>query len=101
MRKTVRRIAGSVSSSTPDPVDARLGALMRQRRRYVGLSREGLASHLGLTKREIKRYEAGHLHFGMDMVALLRIALKVRIGFFADPITPIVRKLGVARHGQL
>lgn len=99
MRKTVRRDAGSISSKSPHPVDARLGALMRQRRRHVGLSRKGLASQLGLTRHEIRQYETGHLHFGMDMVALLRIALKVRIGFFADPITPMVRKLGVARHG--
>lgn len=100
MRKSVRRDAGSISSHSRDPVNVRLGTLMRERRRYVGLSREGLATQLGLTKSEIKQYEAGQLHFGMDLVALLRIALKVRIGFFADPITPMVRKLGVARHGQ-
>ncbi|CAM3276370.1 helix-turn-helix domain-containing protein [Asticcacaulis taihuensis] len=100
MRKTVRRDAGSISSNVPNPVDARLGALMRDRRRHVGLSRKGLAAQLGLSGREVRQYEAGHLHFGMDMVALLRIALRVRIGFFADPITPLVRKMGVARHAR-
>src|SRR5690242_10207480 len=100
MRKTVCRPAGSISLNDKSPADVLLGKLMRERRKRIGFSRKGLGAQLGLSKDEIRRYEAGELHFGMDMVALLRLALKVRIGFFADPISPIVRKVGVLRHGQ-
>lgn len=97
MTSTVRRVAGSISQSDQITVDATRGKLMRQRRKYIGLSRKGLAKNLGLTRRDIKQYERGKIHFGVDMVVLLRLALKVRIGFFADPITPIARKAGVRR----
>jgi transcriptional regulator with XRE-family HTH domain len=100
MRKTVRRNTGSTSNSDTRPADALLGKLMRERRRFVGFSRKGLAAALGMSKKDVGRYEAGRLYFGLDMVTLLRLALKVRIGFFADPVTPIARKVGVMRDGQ-
>ncbi len=100
MRKTVRRDTGSISTNDRSPVDTLLGKLMRERREYVGFSRKGLAKRLGLTKREIKQYEAGKIYFGVDIIALLRLALKVRVGFFVDPISPIVRKSGVARYAK-
>jgi transcriptional regulator with XRE-family HTH domain len=100
MRKTVRRDTGSISTNDRSPVDTILGKLMRERREYVGFSRKGLARKLGLTKRAIKQYEDGDIYFGMDVIALLRLALKVRVGYFADPISPVARKVGVQHHGQ-
>lgn len=97
MRNTVRRTAGSVPPTDQITADVVLGRLMRDRRKCVGLSRKGLAKLIGITKQEIKDYEHGRLHFGLDVVILLRLALKVRIGFFSDPVTPIARKLGIVR----
>ncbi len=47
VRKAVHRKAGtSVEIAGPNPVDVRLGQLMRERRKYIGLSRKGLAAQL-------------------------------------------------------
>lgn len=99
MRKTVCRQNGHSSSDPRNPADILLGQLMRQRRQFIGLSRKGVATQLGLTKQDIRAYEDGRRHFSADVLTLLRIILKVKIGFFIDPLTPIVRKQGVARHG--
>lgn len=98
MRKTFCQQAGHSSSDPRNPADVLLGQLMRERRRFVGFSRKGLAAQLGLSKKDVKAYENGQRHFGADIVALLRIILKVKIGFFIDPLTPVVRKQGVKRH---
>lgn len=99
MRKTTCRQDGYSSKDPRNPADVLLGQLMRDRRQYIGLSRKGVAAQLGLTKQDIRAYEDGRRHFGADVLTLLRIVLKVKIGFFIDPLTPIVRKQGVARHG--
>ncbi|WKL57645.1 helix-turn-helix domain-containing protein [Asticcacaulis sp. ZE23SCel15] len=99
MRKMVNQTTRTPVTHPRNPADVLLGQLMQERRKFVGFSRKGLAAQLGLTKQDIKAYEHGERHFGADTIALLRIVLKVKIGFFIDPLTPIVRKQGVARHG--
>jgi transcriptional regulator with XRE-family HTH domain len=59
------------------PVDIRLGELMRQRRKHLGLTKSGLAAQLALTKDDIRKYERGEIPFRADMLAVLPIALSV------------------------
>jgi len=98
VRKVVHRTAGAfVTANDRNPVDVRLGELMKQRRKHLGLTRKGLAAQLAMTKADIRKYEAGDIRFGADMLAVLPIALKVRVPFFIDPISAMVRKDGVVR----
>ncbi len=98
VRKVVHRASGAfVAADDRNPVDIRLGELMKARRKHLGLTRRGLAAQLAMTKAEIRKYEGGDIRFGADMLAVLPIALKVRVPFFIDPITGMVRKAGVVR----
>lgn len=99
MRRAVRRPTGvDATNSNSNVVNERLGEIMRERRRQIGLSRQGLADQLAMTKADIRRYEKGLIPFGADMLVAMRIALMVRMGFLTDPITSLVRKTGVSRH---
>jgi len=49
----VRALAGS------HPVDAHVGARMRQRRTLLGMSQEKLGTAVGLTFQQIQKYERG------------------------------------------
>jgi transcriptional regulator with XRE-family HTH domain len=101
IRKVVRPTAGAcIPETNRNPVDLCLGELMKQRRKHLGFTRSGLAAQLAMTKSDIRKYERGEIPFGADMLAVLPIALKVRTPFFTDPISRLVRRSGVARHGH-
>ena len=96
--RVVRPTAGAcVFNNQLNPVDIRLGELMKQRRKHLGLTKTGLAAQLNLTKDDIRKYERGEIAFRADMLAVLPIALRVRVPFFIDPISGMVRKGGVVR----
>ena len=98
VRKVVHRPAGAcVTIAGRNAVDIRLGELMKQRRKHLGLTKSGLAAQLALTKDDIRKYERGEIPFRADMLAVLPIALRVRVPFFIDPISGMVRKGGVVR----
>ena len=101
-RKVVRPTAGAnVTADGRNPVNIRLGELMKQRRKHLGLTRKGLAAQLAMTKGDIRNYENGEIPFGADMLVVLPIALKVRVPFFTDQIASLVRSRGVARYGRI
>lgn len=98
IRSVVRPTAGAcVMINGRHPVDVRLGELMKQRRKHLGLTKSGLAAQLALTKDDIRKFERGEIPFRADMLAVLPIALRVRVPFFIDPISGMVRKGGVVR----
>jgi transcriptional regulator with XRE-family HTH domain len=41
------------------PLDARLGATLRQRRTALGMSQDAVARKLGVTYQQVQKYEAG------------------------------------------
>jgi len=49
----------TATSSTPHPVDRHVGALIRAKRRTLGISQSDLASALGVTFQQIQKYERG------------------------------------------
>jgi transcriptional regulator with XRE-family HTH domain len=46
-------------TSTPDPIDVEVGARIRARRKYFGMSQSRLADALDLTFQQIQKYERG------------------------------------------
>lgn len=44
---------------TPNPIDLHVGARVRSRRKFLGVSQERLANALGLTFQQVQKYERG------------------------------------------
>jgi transcriptional regulator with XRE-family HTH domain len=66
----------------PDPVDIHVGAVIRTRRKALGLSRECLAVALGVTAQQIKNYETAASRISASKLFLAAKALDVRVSYF-------------------
>jgi transcriptional regulator with XRE-family HTH domain len=49
----------NISGQDPHPVDRHVGAMIRARRKAMGMSQVDLAGHLGLTFQQVQKYERG------------------------------------------
>jgi len=59
----------------PDPIDVAVGARIRIRRRWLGLSQTQLATALGITFQQVQKYERGTNRVSASM--LVKIAAKL------------------------
>ena len=66
----------STSVDGPDPVDIAVGARIRIRRRWLGLSQTELADALGITFQQVQKYEHGRNRVAASM--LVRAAAKLQ-----------------------
>lgn len=67
------------------PVDASVGAQVRQFRRQRGMTQTELGDILGLTFQQIQKYERGTNRISASKLAMLAEALNVHVGaFFED-----------------
>jgi transcriptional regulator with XRE-family HTH domain len=62
-------------NSGPDPIDVAVGARVRIRRRWLGLSQTQLAKALGITFQQVQKYERGANRVSASM--LVKIAAKL------------------------
>ena len=65
-----------VSSAGPDPIDVAVGARIRNRRLWLGLSQTQLADALGVTFQQVQKYERGANRVSASM--LVKSAVKRR-----------------------
>lgn len=77
-----------------NPVDVHVGARIRERRRELGLSQQGLADHLGLTFQQIQKYERGANRVSASVLWNTSGRLGVSVAYFfqglptyGDPIS--------------
>ncbi|MGA0603817.1 helix-turn-helix domain-containing protein [Caulobacter sp. KR2-114] len=54
--------------SAPDPIDVSVGARIRIRRRWLGLSQTQLATGLGITFQQVQKYEKGANRISASML---------------------------------
>ena len=59
----------------PDPIDGVVGARIRLRRKFVGLSQQALGEALGITFQQVQKYERGSNRVSASM--LVKIARKL------------------------
>ena len=52
-------MADGAAPSAPNPIDLHVGARVRMRRKFLGVSQERLAQALGLTFQQVQKYERG------------------------------------------
>ena len=74
---------------TPNPIDVRVGARLRLRRRMLGLSQEKLGEAIGLTFQQVQKYERGTNRIGASRLHELSRVLDVPVSFFFDDTDPV------------
>ena len=83
---------GGHEARKPTDADRFVGQQLRQGRREMGLTQDGLAQLLGVTFQQIQKYEAGHSRMSAGRLREVAIALKKPISYFYEPFEPIGKK---------
>ena len=81
-----------------NPVDLHVGALIRMRRKTMGLSQERLAESLSLTFQQVQKYERGANRVSASKLYEIARSLRSPINYFFDGLADTVDPLpeGVA-----
>ncbi len=74
----------------PSPVDVHVGARVRQRRAYLGMSQTTLGDAIGLTFQQVQKYEKGTNRMGASRLFDLSRVLDVPIDYFFDDMPAAV-----------
>jgi transcriptional regulator with XRE-family HTH domain len=87
-------------NSTPDPIDVDVGARIRARRVFLGLSQTKLADALGLTFQQVQKYERGDNRVAASTLVRVAAALGVSVAALvgedgARTETPVFRHLAM------
>lgn len=64
---------------TPDPIDIAVGARIRIRRRWLGLSQTQLANSIGITFQQVQKYEKGSNRVSASMLVKIAKALETSV----------------------
>lgn len=100
-------LAGPVHRA--DPVDVHVGARLRSRRRFLGLSQTALATQLGITFQQVQKYERGANRISASKLVACAKALEVPTAWFfaeidggpAEPNDVDRRRADVAQHHEV
>ena len=69
---------------SPNPIDLHVGARVRMRRKFLGLSQEALAETLQLTFQQVQKYERGANRISASKLYDIARTLKVPIQYLFD-----------------
>lgn len=72
----------TVSRRAANPLDVAIGARLRVRRRAVGLSQQKLAERLGVTFRQVQKYERGANRVAGSTLIVMAQALDTPASYF-------------------
>ena len=81
------------------PVDAHVGARLRQRRTLLGMNQTKLGSSIGLTFQQVQKYEKGANRISASRLFNLSWVLDVPIQFFFDDMPNAVATSSPAQGG--
>ena len=68
----------------PNPVDLHVGGRVRMRRKFLGMSQEGLGDHLDLTFQQVQKYERGSNRISASKLYEIAKALKAPVPYFFE-----------------
>ena len=82
----MRKIRSGCGCGTgkPHPVDVHVGARVRMRRAFLGMSQTTLGEAIGLSFQQVQKYERGTNRIGSSRLFDLARVLGVPIGFFFE-----------------
>jgi transcriptional regulator with XRE-family HTH domain len=69
---------------SPNPVDLHVGARVRMRRKFLGMSQEGLAETIDLTFQQVQKYERGSNRISASKLYEIARALKAPVAYFFE-----------------
>ena len=72
---------------SPEEVDIHVGARIRMRRRFLGLTQQQLAEHLGLTFQQVQKYERGANRVSASKLYEIARALQTPVPYFFEGLT--------------
>jgi transcriptional regulator with XRE-family HTH domain len=88
--KAIARVRGAVTERGPLAVDMHVGARIRMRRRFLGISQQSLAAQLGITFQQVQKYERGANRVSASKLYEIACALNTPVIYFfeglADPL---------------
>ena len=99
-RRRERGGRGRVAKDGPHPIDAMVGARVRQRRTLLGMSQESLGEAIGLTFQQVQKYERGVNRISASRLFGLARVLEVPVSYFFDGIQDPASETEVARTRQ-
>lgn len=76
-------------SRTPSPIDVSVGARIRGLRELRGLSQPDLATQLGVTYQQFRKYESGENRVSAGRLWEIAKILKTTIVYFYEGIDPV------------
>lgn len=79
-----RKKVVEVETKGPHPVDLHVGAKVRMRRKFMGLSQDSLAKGLGLTFQQVQKYERGSNRISASKLYEISRFLKSHIGYYFE-----------------
>lgn len=74
----------SKTDRSPNPVDLHVGARVRMRRKFLGMSQEGLAETINLTFQQVQKYERGSNRISASKLYEIGRALKAPVAYFFE-----------------
>ena len=75
-------MAEAPSLGTPNPIDLHVGARVRMRRKFLGVSQERLANALGLTFQQVQKYERGTNRISASKLFEIARFLQAPVAYF-------------------
>jgi transcriptional regulator with XRE-family HTH domain len=71
----------------PNPVDLHVGARVRMRRKFLGVSQEKLADALGLTFQQVQKYERGTNRVSASKLFEIARFLEAPVSYFFEGLS--------------
>jgi transcriptional regulator with XRE-family HTH domain len=88
-----------MSTEDSHPVDVKVGANIRKRRKELRLSQQQLAESIGLTFQQVQKYERGSNRVSASMLFEISRTLKVAPAFFFEEIVSESEDIGPLEAG--
>ena len=73
-----------VDTKLPNPIDLHVGGRVRMRRKFMGMTQEGLGDVIDLTFQQIQKYERGANRISASKLYQIAKTLNVPITYFFD-----------------
>lgn len=71
----------------PNPIDLHVGARVRMRRKFLGVSQEKLADALGLTFQQVQKYERGANRISASKLFEIARYLQAPVAYFFEGLS--------------
>jgi len=109
-RKRAKQVTQRAKTRTPGPIDKYFGDRLRARRIMLKMSQRDLGKSLGMSFRQIRKYETATNRMSAALMVRMAEILKVDVGYFYDEIpkskrggkiqTPALTELALTLHGR-